>query len=63
MKKKKVNWFKIIALALTAIEVYIILSLDKTTLKTNLNLWRMYIACYAFVFINLIYIVTKTKKC
>ena len=61
MKKTKVNYFKIILVILTAIEIIVILTTDRSQLQ-NINIWRMYILLYMFVIFNIMYIFTKQKR-
>lgn len=59
--KKRINWFKIIALILTIIEIYIAFCLDKNLIKANINTWRLYIACIMCIPMNVIFICTKKE--
>lgn len=60
--KKKLNWFKIIALILMLIEIGIALFVDRQLVKTDIWAWRLYIACIMFIPINVMYIFTKQKR-
>lgn len=59
--KKRINWFKIIILILTIIEVIIMFTTDRNAIKTNLNTWRLYCTCVMFIPINIMIIGTKRK--
>ena len=59
--KKRINWFKIIILILTIIEVIILFTTDRNAIKTNLNTWRLYCICIMFIPINVMIIGAKRK--
>lgn len=59
--KKKVNYFKIIALILMLVEIWILIFIDRDAVKEDLNLWRLYIACIMFIPVNIIFIGIKRK--
>lgn len=60
--KKKVNFYKIGALILMLIEIGIALWVDKDAMKTDITLWRLYVACVMFIPINVIFICIKQRK-
>lgn len=60
--KKKVNYYKIGALILMLVEIGIALLVDKNAIKTDITLWRLYVACVMFIPINVIFICIKQKR-
>ena len=60
--KKRINWFKVVALILMLIEIYIAFAIDKTLVKTDITTWRLYCMCIMFIPINLIYICIKGRR-
>lgn len=61
MKKKRVNWLKIIALILTIIEICIVLSISKEEIEASLNIWRLNLLCIICIIFNVVFIFTKKK--
>ena len=57
--KKKVNYYKIGALMLMLVEIWIAFCIDKDLVKQDLNTWRLYVACIMFIPINVIFIGAK----
>ena len=60
--KKKVNWYKIGALVLMLVELWIAFCIDKTEVKENLNAWRLYVACVMLIPVNVAFICTKQTR-
>lgn len=60
--KKKLNIYKIIALVLLIIELGIAFFIDKDLVKQDINSWRLYILCIAFIPVNIIFIGIKQKR-
>lgn len=61
-KKGKTNYYKIGALILMLIELYIAFVVDKELVKSSLNAWRLYIVCIMFIPINFMFICTKQTR-
>lgn len=59
--KKKINYYKIVALILLLAEIWILIFINKDAVKEDLNLWRLYIACIMFIPVNIIFIGIKRK--
>lgn len=59
--KKKVNYFKIIALILMLVEIWMLIFINKDAVKENINLWRLYVTCIMFIPINVVFILTKRR--
>lgn len=57
--KKKVNYYKIGALVLMMVEIWIAFFIDKDLVKSNINVWRLYCACIMFIPINVMIIGAK----
>lgn len=57
--KKKVNWYKIGALALLLIEIGIAFRVDQKVAKENITIWRLYIAMIMCIPINVMFICVK----
>ena len=60
--RKRINWFKVIALILMLIEICIAFAIDKDLVKANMTAWRLYCMCVMFIPINLIYILIKRRR-
>ena len=58
---KRINWVKVACLILMIIEVIIAIFIDKDLVKTNMNTWRLYVACIMFIPINVMIIGTKRR--
>lgn len=58
--KRKVNWFKVIALILMIIEIAIAFRIGRLV-KGDLILWKIYSACLLFIPINVMIIFSKNK--
>lgn len=56
MKKQKINYFKIIILFITIIELILLFTTKHETLENNINLWRLYITILFFAISNILYI-------
>ena len=59
--KKKVNYFKIIALILMLVEIWMLIFINKDAVKENINLWRLYVTCIMFIPVNVVFILTKRR--
>lgn len=57
--KKRVNYYKVVALVLMVVEIYIAFSVDKELVRNNINAWRLYSMCVYFIPINAMIIGTK----
>lgn len=57
--KKKVNYYKIGALVLMMVEIWIAFFIDKDLVKSDINAWRLYCACIMFIPINVMIIGAK----
>lgn len=59
--KKRLNWFKVVALVLLVAEIAIAFKVDKAVAKENIMAWRLYVAMIMFIPINVMIICTKRK--
>ena len=59
--KKKLNYYKVVALVLLLVELGIAIFINKDLVKQSLTAWRLYIACVIFIPINIIFILIKQK--
>ena len=59
---KKVNYYKIGALILMMVELGIAIFIDKQAVKTDLNTWRLYVACIMFIPVNVMFIGAKQTR-
>lgn len=59
MKKKKVNYIKILCLILMIVAFVVVFSFDKCEIENNIDTWRLYIGCVACIVICFITIYVK----
>ena len=59
---KKVNYYKIGALILMMVELGIAIFINKEAVKADLTAWRFYLACIAFIPVNVAFICTKQTR-
>ena len=59
--KKKLNWFKVMALIMMIIEIIVVITANKELVRENITLWRLYIALIVCIFINFLFICVKRK--
>ena len=60
MKKRRINWIKVIALILMIIEIGIAFKIGRHV-KGDLVLWKIYSACLIFIPIDMMIILCKKK--
>ena len=61
MKKRKVNYYKVLALLLLIIEIGIAIWVDQGVVKESLLVWRLYVLCIMCIPINIMFIFAKRK--
>lgn len=57
--KKKLNYWKILALILLIIEIGFVVWVDKEKVKENLIAWRLYAGCIMCIPVNIMFIYAK----
>ena len=60
--KKKVNYYKIVALILLLLEIAIVIWVDRGFDKENIWVWRAYVFCVMCIPINVMYICAKQTR-
>lgn len=60
--KKKINYYKIVALIFLLLEIAIVIWVDKGFNKEDLWVWRAYVACVMFIPINVMFICAKQTR-
>ena len=59
MKKKKINYIKVLCLVLMIGAFIVAFSIDKSDIENNINTWRLYVGCVICIFICFITICAK----